>query len=149
MRVTDLIAKDHRTVHDLFLELDAAREPSARRTLLRRIVEELDVHAQAEEEVFYAAVRGVSRRVDDAEAGHEHLRAIVEEIEGLDASSADFILRAMQLKQSVLNHAAEEEGGMFMDAARLGLEELERLGARMQERKAALQTESRSTRKVA
>ena len=140
MRVTDLIAQDHNTVHRLFLELESAGPGGTRQELLDRIVEELEVHAQAEEDVFYTAVRQVSRRVDDAEAGHAHLRALVAQAGGLDPASMDFLLGVRQLKQAVLNHAAEEEAGMFLDAARLGLEELERLGAAMQERKDAVKT---------
>ena len=140
MRVTDLIAQDHNTVHRLFLELETAGPGGTRRQLLDRIVDELEVHAQAEEDVFYTAVRQVSRRVDDAEAGHAHLRALVAQAEALDPASMDFLLGVRQLKQAVLNHAAEEEAGMFLDAARLGLEELEQLGAAMQERKNVLKT---------
>ena len=138
MRVTDLIAEDHKAVHRLFLELEVAPADEARHQLLDRLVEELEVHAQAEEEVFYAAVRPVSRRVDDAEAAHAHLRTLVAQAEGLDPESMDFLPGVHQLKQAVLNHAAEEEGGILLDAARLGLDELERLGAAMLERKTAL-----------
>jgi hemerythrin superfamily protein len=138
MRVTGLIAQDHNAVHRLFLELETAGPGRTRQELLDRIVEELEVHAQAEEDVFYTAVRQVSRRVDDAAAGHAHLRALVAQAEGLDPASTDFPLTVRQLKQAVLNHAAEEEAGMFLDAARLGLDELERLGAAMEERKNAL-----------
>ena len=137
MRITDLITQDHRAVHALFLELERA-ESAARRGLLDRIVSELEAHARAEEDVFYPAVRAVSRRVDDAEAAHMHVRALVEAAERLDASSADFVPGVRQLRQAVLNHAAEEEGGMFLEAYRLGHAELERLGAQMMERKQAL-----------
>ena len=140
MRVTDLIAQDHDTVHQLFLDLETAGTGERRRELLDRIVGELEVHAQAEEDVFYTAVREVSRRVEDAKAGHAHLRALAAHAEGLDPASNDFLLGVRQLKQAVLNHAAEEEAGMFLDAARLGLDELERLGAAMGERKDALKT---------
>lgn len=137
MRITDLITQDHHTVHQLFLELERTRG-GARRGLLERLVNELEVHAQAEEDVFYPAVRAVSRRVDDAEAAHAHLRALVDAAASLDASSPDFAAGVRQLKQAVLNHAAEEEAGMFLEAFRLGHAELERLGGMMMERKDAL-----------
>jgi len=144
MRVTDLIAQDHRTVRELFERVEA-REHG-----LARLVEELEVHARAEEAVFYPAVRRVSRRIDDAEAGHRHLRDIIGELQGLDPSADDFVGRIRVLKQSVLNHAAEEEGGVFMDAAHLGLDELDRLGEEMAAKKQALQVSLRQGgRKVA
>ena len=148
MRITDLITQDHRTVHTLFLELEQAPE-GARAGLLGRIVNELEIHAQAEEDVFYPAVRAVSRRVDDAEAAHRHLRVLVDAAERLDASSVDFVRGVRGLKQAVLNHAAEEEAGMFLEAYRLGQAELERLGARMMERKEMLKGSAVQRRKRA
>jgi hemerythrin superfamily protein len=151
MRVTDLITQDHRTVRQLFLELEAraGQDSTAARALLGQLVDELDVHAQAEEEVFYPAVRAVSRRIADAEDAHEHLRELIAEVQGLDPQAGDFAARLRQLKQAVLNHAAEEEGGMFMDAARLGLEVLERLGAEFDDAKRAYATGDRRRQKVA
>jgi hypothetical protein len=148
MRITDLITRDHHTVHQLFLELERA-EGHAREDLLGRIVAELDVHAQVEEEVFYPAVRAVSRRVDDAEAAHRHLRDLVDAVTRLDASSPEFLGGVRQLRQAVLNHGAEEEGGMFLEAYRLGHAELERLGAQMMERKEALKRSAGSRPKRA
>ena len=141
MLVTDLIAQDHRTVQRLFFELEDARPPA--RELLDRLVEELEVHAQAEEAVFYSAVREVSRRIDDAEAGHEHMRELIQAVFAAPTGSREFAEALLQLKETVLNHAMEEEGGVFMDAARLGLDQLEVLGARMEEEKQSLRASRR------
>ena len=137
MLVTDLIAQDHRKFQQLFVELEDAR-PDAR-DVLERLVQELDLHARAEEAVFYPAVREVSRRIDDAEAGHEHMRTLVEAVRAAAPGSREFAQSVLQLKQTVLNHAMEEEAGIFMDAARLGLDKLEALGAAMDREKRALQ----------
>lgn len=136
MLVTDLIANDHRAFQQMFSELAEAGTPA--RELLERLVQELDVHAQAEEAVFYPAVREVSRRIDDAEAGHEHMRELIETTLAAALGSREFAAALLQLKQTVLNHAMEEEAGVFMDAARLGLEKLEALGAMLEEQKRAL-----------
>ena len=146
MRVTDLIAQDHRRVRALFLELERmAAGDGERRALLDRIVDELDVHARAEEDVFYPAVRAASRRIDDAEAGHEYLRSAIAAFRALDVECADFTLGVRLIRGIVLSHVLEEESGILMDAQRLGGDELERLGASMQERKEAL-TRSRGKR---
>ena len=137
MLVTDLIAQDHRKFQQLFVELEDAR-PDAR-DVLDRLVQELDLHARAEEAVFYPAVREVSRRIDDAEAGHEHMRTLVEAVRAAAPGSREFAQSVLQLKQTVLNHAMEEEAGIFMDAARLGLDKLETLGAAMDREKRTLQ----------
>jgi hemerythrin superfamily protein len=142
MRVTDLIRDDHRAVHRLFGELGQTppANGAARQELLDRIAGELEVHAQTEEAVFYPAVRRVSRRIDDAEAGHTHMRAVVGTVRGLDPSAPEFSERLRQLEQSVLNHVMEEESGLFLDAERLGGEELERLGREFAERKEQLRS---------
>jgi hypothetical protein len=137
MRVTDLITQDHNMVHGLFLLLERTQEPSEQRHLVQQIVQELDAHASAEEEVFYPAVRGVSRRIDDAEAAHEHVRTLIAEIQSGEPGSAEFVEQALVLKQAVLSHAAEEENGILLEAGRLAPEELERLGAAMEEAKAS------------
>ena len=139
MRVTDLIAQDHRRVREMFLELERMDAGDGeRRALLDRIVDELDVHARAEEDAFYPAVRAVSRRIDDAEAGHAYLRNAIAAFRALDVECADFTLGVRLIKGIVLSHVLEEESGILMDAQRMGGDELERLGAAMQERTEAL-----------
>ena len=139
MRVTDLIAQDHRRVRERFLELERMDAGDGeRRALLDRIVDELDVHARAEEDVFYPAARAVSRRIDDAEAGLAYLRNAIAAFRALDVECADFTLGVRLIKGIVLSHVLEEESGILMDAQRMGGDELERLGVAMQERKEAL-----------
>jgi hemerythrin superfamily protein len=133
MRVTDLITRDHNLVHRLFLSLERAEGASAQRELLDQIFEELDAHASAEEEIVYPALRPLSRRIDDAEAAHEHVRMLIAALEGEEPGTEEFMARVLQLKQSVLSHAAEEENGILLEAGRLSPEELERLGAAMEQ----------------
>ena len=92
MRATELLARDHRAVRDLFLQFQRAPldDGPGRQDLFDRIVEELDVHSRAEEEVFYPAVRQASRRIDDAEAGHEHLRSVIREVKTYEPGSSEF-----------------------------------------------------------
>lgn len=136
MLVTDVIVRDHRTVQMLFFELEQAG--SSGRALLERLVQELEVHARAEEAVFYPAVRDVSRRVEDAESGHEHVRRLIEVVRSHPPGSEEFLPALRQLKQTVLAHAMEEESGIFMDAQRLGLERLEALGDAMEQQRQQL-----------
>jgi hemerythrin superfamily protein len=143
MRVTDLITQDHNAVHRLFLTLERAEDASEQRGLIAQIVQELDAHASAEEEVFYPAMRGVSRRIDDAEAAHEHVRTLIAEIQSGEPGSAEFPAQVLQLKQAVLSHAAEEENGILLEAGRLAPDDLERLGAAMEEAKAAAKAGAR------
>ena len=148
MRATELLARDHRAVRDLFLRLERTPldDGSTRQDLFDRIVDELDVHAQAEEEVFYPAVRDASRRIDDAATGHAHLRAVIREVKTYDPASSEFTAGVRLVKRVVFAHVMEEEGGIFLDAERMGTQVLERLGAALAERKEAL---ARSARRAA
>ena len=140
MRATELLARDHRTVRDLFLQFERTPpdDESGRQDLFDRIVEELEIHARAEEEVFYPAVRAASRRIDDAEAGHQHLRAIIGELRARGPASSEFAHGMRLVKRVVLAHVLEEETGVFLDAERMGTQELERLGAALADRKETL-----------
>lgn len=148
MRATELLARDHRAVRDLFLKFERTPldDGSSRQDLFDAIVEELDLHARAEEEVFYPAVREASRRIDDAESGHAHLRAVIREVKTHEPGSSEFTAGVRLVKRIVLAHVMEEEGGVFLDAERMGTPALERLGAKLAERKEAL---ARSVRHAA
>lgn len=140
MRATELLARDHRAVRDLFLKFERTPldDGSSRQDLFDAIVEELDVHARAEEEVFYPAVREASRRIDDAASGHAHLRAVIRDVKTYEPGSSEFTAGVRLVKRIVLAHVMEEEGGVFLDAERMGTPALERLGAQLAERKEVL-----------
>lgn len=148
MRATELLARDHRAVRELFLRFERTPldDGSSRQDLFDRIVDELDVHARAEEEVFYPAVRQASRRIDDAEAGHAHLRHVITQIKDCEPASSEFTAGVRLIKRIVFAHVMEEEAGIFLDAERMGTPALERLGAQLAERKEAL---ARATRRAA
>jgi hypothetical protein len=75
----------------------------------------------------------VSRRIDDAEAAHEHVRVLIAQVQSEKPGSAEFVRTALELKQAVLSHVAEEEGGILLEAGLLPPDELERLGKAMEE----------------
>ena len=140
MRATELLARDHRAVRDLFLQFERTPldDGSTRQDLFDRIMEELDLHAKAEEEVFYPAVRNASRRIDDAESGHAHLRSMMTQVKEHEPTSSEFTAGVRLVKRIVCAHVMEEEGGVFLDAERMGTPALERIGAQLAERKEAL-----------
>jgi hemerythrin superfamily protein len=148
MRATELLARDHRAVRDLFLQFERAPldDGSTRQDLFDRIVDELEVHAKAEEEVFYPAVREASERIADAEAGHAHLRSMLAQVKEHEPTSSEFTAGVRLVKRIVFAHVMEEEGGVFLDAERMGTPALERLGAQLAERREAL---ARSGRRAA
>jgi hemerythrin superfamily protein len=142
MRATDLLKHDHAEVKALFhnFEQTPATNGNRRQELMDTIAEELEVHAQIEEEIFYPAVRLVSNLVDHAQDEHNRVRSLIGDAEGRDPKSQEFAAKVAELKSAVLEHVSEEEGQMFAQAERLGADELDRLGREMAERKHTLKT---------
>src|SRR5690606_29857772 len=76
---TDALARlreDHRRVEQLFAQFGRESQPARQAALASEICNELTVHAQVEEELFYPAVMAASPRPDDThvlwEATVEH-----------------------------------------------------------------------------
>ncbi|HEY0373111.1 MAG TPA: hemerythrin domain-containing protein [Thermoanaerobaculia bacterium] len=138
-----LLKQDHEKVRTLLESMEKAT--GARRTkLLGQIEQELKVHTQIEEEIFYPAFREASKKKDDQvmvyEAVQEHHMvdvALPEAAEG--ENNEDLKGKAKVLKELVEHHADEEEDDMFPRARKLmSREELRDLGERMAARKKEL-----------
>jgi hemerythrin superfamily protein len=121
----ELLMQDHRTVEKLFRKFGDIGEKAfqEKRKLTEKILTELDVHAQVEEEIFYPALE----EADDekyrsmvAEAREEHLVAknLMEELKALDVEKDQDIYEAKMkvLMESVLHHVEEEERKMLPEA---------------------------------
>ncbi|HVG25908.1 MAG TPA: hemerythrin domain-containing protein [Thermoanaerobaculia bacterium] len=138
-----LLKEDHRTVMGLLESLE--RATGARRTkLLGQIEQELQVHTQIEEEIFYPAYRDAGRKKDDQtmyyEAVEEHnvVKAFLPEAKGGANKEAEKA-KAKVLKELVEHHAEEEEKEMFPRARQvMERDELRELGERMAARKKEL-----------
>ena len=129
-----MLKQDHRTVRELFSEYgklgDGDREEKDR--LFREINEELTIHAEIEERLFYPAIRDV--KTDEAEdlvneAVEEHLlvKTLLEELSVLQPGEPSFDAKMKVLQENVDHHAGEEEKEMFPQAKKLPEEVLESL----------------------
>jgi len=127
--VTELIETDHREVEGLFSKFKQA--PS--KDLAVQICEELDAHADAEEQVFYPAVRAEVTGGDKlaAEGKHEHseARQLIGRIRNTE--DGDHLTELVdQLEQAITHHVHEEETEMLPKSRdAFGPERLEELGA--------------------
>ncbi|HEX6084778.1 MAG TPA: hemerythrin domain-containing protein [Thermoanaerobaculia bacterium] len=138
-----LLKEDHKKVMELLESLE--RATGARRTkLLGQIEQELTVHTQIEEEIFYPAYRDAARKKEDKtmyyEAVEEHnvVKVFLPEAAG-GANNEELKAKAKVLKELVEHHAEEEEKEMFPRAKQtMDREELRELGERMAARKREL-----------
>jgi hemerythrin-like domain-containing protein len=147
MDAIQLLKADHQKVKALLAELSGttARAVKKRADLLDEIRVNLKAHTQIEEEIFYPAFKQAGEK-DEAkmyfEAMEEHRAAgdlVLPDLLNTDTGSEKFSGRAKVLRELVEHHVKEEEEEMFKDAKKLfSKDELNELGARMEQRKGEL-----------
>jgi hemerythrin superfamily protein len=149
MRVTTILKMDHRMVSGLLMTLEMTPKFSAmmRKTLFDQIRNSLMVHTQAEEEIFYPAIRniafgGETSKVDEAYHEHQTVKDLLNQMSNMDAASDEFDGKLSELKQNIQHHVEEEENELFpLVNSRMSSERLEDLGERIHDRKMNLKTE--------
>jgi hemerythrin superfamily protein len=119
----DLLDADHKLVQKLFLEYqglsDDGAPPEARQQLAQKICQDLSVHTQIEEEIFYPRVRAAIK--DDSlmeEALREHAEAkqTIARIQGMSPSDAGYDDSVKQLFVAIMDHVMDEREQMFLKA---------------------------------
>ena len=148
-----LLKADHKTVKELFKQVEdtSERAKAQLQKLGDQICQELTIHAQVEEQIFYPAVkervqRGHKEEKDQVlEAYEEHAAAkkVIEDIQAVDASDESYKPKITTLSELIDHHVKEEETEMFPSVKELfDQDELVELGARMSELKAQLQEQT-------
>ena len=148
MKATDLLKKQHKEVKALFKKVENTENARERRRLMEEIAAALDGHATIEEEMFYPAVRGLETQkaeemVMEAFEEHHVVKLVLAELPQVDPEDERFEAKMTVLSELVEHHADEEEKEMFKAAQKLGKDELESLGERMEERFEALRGQKR------
>lgn len=112
-----LIKKDHAQVKKLFRDFEKEGDRHEQMRLAALVLDELIVHAKAEEEIIYPAFMRV---LDDVsivrEAGQEHHAAelLIAELVSLSQTSGAHLQPKMKvLRELVQHHIREEEGELF------------------------------------
>lgn len=115
-----LLKKDHATVKKLFKRLLDDREIDHARAddVFRRLREELAIHADIEEQVFYPALRdkGGDEFEDDVlEALEEHhvAKVTLAELDKMSTEDERFEAKLTVLREYLLHHIREEEATLF------------------------------------
>jgi hemerythrin superfamily protein len=139
VEATKLLEQDHKEVEGLFKKFEEAGDQAykTKQELADKIIEELTIHAEIEEEIFYPAVKSEVDAAEDevAEAVEEHhvAETLMEEIKGLTPEDEQFDAKVTVLIESVRHHKDEEENEMFPKVRKaFSSEELEQLGARLE-----------------
>jgi hemerythrin superfamily protein len=137
-----MLTADHKKVKKLFADFDKLKEEGSdedKSAVVDQICNELKIHAELEEEIFYPAVRKAiddSDLMDEALVEHAGAKDLIAQLE--DASPDDdlYDAKVTVLGEQIEHHVKEEEGEMFPKAK--AKVDTEALGATMLKRKIAL-----------
>ncbi len=147
-----LLIADHENVKALFKEaLDKESGDADLESLAKTIIGELKRHTEAEEKIFYPALKKKAIDADEDEAKDEVLEAYVEhasvkdliaKIEASTAADESYKAMIQVMSEQVDHHVEEEESEMFKQARELlGSDELLELGQQI----AALKESAKAT----
>jgi hemerythrin superfamily protein len=145
-----LLTADHAKVKKLFKEFADLKEGGGsaedKSGLVTQICNELKVHAEIEEEIFYPAVRKAiddGDLMDEALIEHAGAKELIAQLEDMSPDDELYDAKVTVLGEQIQHHVKEEEGQMFPKAKKAKVDG-EALGVQMTERKAELAAEMES-----
>jgi hemerythrin superfamily protein len=114
----DVLVNDHRTVEDLFVELESTGwEPQRLRDLVDVTVAELMRHAVAEEQYLYPTARTYlddgAELADRELAEHREMERLMSELMGTEVEHPEFEVLVVRLIREVRRHVRAEESTLF------------------------------------
>ena len=143
----ELLTTDHDNVKALFEQFETLTEEDGadddKAALVQQICNELTVHAQVEEEIFYPAVREAiddESIVDEADVEHATAKDLIRQLEGMSPGDDHYDATVVVLGEYINHHVEEEEDEMFEQAQAADLD-TEALGAAIASRKQELMAE--------
>ena len=148
MDALTLLKEDHQKVKKLMGELEKTTERGVktRQELFTKLVTELTIHEQIEEQIFYprvkqqATTKKVEEMIDESFEEHHFVDTVKEEIESTPFESEKWAAKFKVMMENIEHHAFEEEEGKLFPQVKKIFEpqELEDMGTEMQELKQQL-----------
>ncbi len=141
-----LIVKDHETVKELFDKYEKAESRREKIRLAATTVQELNIHAIIEEEIFYPAIRAHidHPKMNEADEEHHVARILCAELSVMDGSEDHYDAKYKVLSENIRHHIKEEEHEILPKAKGLDLD-FTALASKMQARKAQLKRDGLPT----
>lgn len=133
---TQLIRRDHKKVEGLFDKFEQTKKADGKKRIVDQVIQEIEVHAKLEEEIFYPAVRkqlGEEDLLDEAKQEHQQAKEIISELKKMRGDDGELEDKFSELVECIKHHVEEEEGELLpkveaseMDLAEIGEEFTER-----------------------
>lgn len=138
-----MLSADHQRVTELFEDFQSALESMSpeQKSLCDEICDELEIHSQLEEEIFYpAASRDASIRplVEESLDAHAEVKSMIEQLRNLQSNDPQFSASMLQLIDEVERHVDEEENVLFAEVEKRLGDQLVSLGHQLEKRKREL-----------
>jgi len=122
--VLTMLKADHKKVKALFAQFKEAR-PQQQEDIAQTTIQELEIHAELEEEFIYPAIReGIDddELMNEANEEHHLVHVLIAELKNLEPSDDIFKAKFTLLGELVKHHVKEEEGEMFPQAQKAKIE---------------------------
>ena len=138
-----MLVADHKKVKKLFSDFDKLEEKGSdedKAALVEQICNELKIHTELEEEIFYPAVRKAiedADLMDEALVEHAGAKDLIAQLEAASPDDDLYDAKVTVLGEQIDHHVKEEEGQMFPKAKKVKVD-TESLGVTMFKRKTAL-----------
>ncbi|HEY8160607.1 MAG TPA: hemerythrin domain-containing protein [Methylobacter sp.] len=137
---TALLRADHEHVSELFDKYEESHSSAKKKQIASQICDELTVHAQIEEEIFYPAVKRALKDhelIPEAQVEHATLKDLIAQVEGKEPDGEMFDAKIKVMHEYVKHHVKEEQNEIFPKATSTDLDMM-KLGAKLSERKEEL-----------
>ncbi|GAB3256220.1 hemerythrin domain-containing protein [Chitinimonas naiadis] len=139
----DMLKADHKKVQKMFKDYDkliGKGDTTERSALAGQICEELRVHTELEETLFYPAMRldeESDRLIDEATVEHASAKELIAQLSAMKPNDPLYDAKVTVLGEYINHHVKEEEEEMFPLAKARKLDLIE-IGEAMSVKKAAL-----------
>jgi hemerythrin superfamily protein len=141
-----ILTEDHAKVKKLFKQYESVKESGSaedKQAIAAEICAELTVHATAEEEIFYPAVRAAiddDELLNEADVEHASAKELIAQISESSPEDEMYDAKVKVLSEYIDHHVKEEEGEMFPKVRKAKVD-LASLGAEIEARKDELLAE--------
>jgi len=140
-----MLIEDHQKVQKLFKTFERTEDQEQQQQLATQICNELTVHTQLEEQVFYPAAREALDEeeidlVEEATVEHQVAKELVEKIKQSRPHDEEYCALLTVLGEYVNHHIEEEQKELFPQLKKTGID-FEGLGEEMMQKKQQLMSE--------
>ncbi|HUQ73308.1 MAG TPA: hemerythrin domain-containing protein [Burkholderiales bacterium] len=117
-----LLKQDHAKVKKAFKQFEKLKdqEGAQAQEIIAMVLEDLKLHTQLEEEIFYPALREVLEDdlLDEAQVEHNSAKVLMQDLERMKPGQPLYAATFTVLGEYVEHHVKEEEGEMFPKASK-------------------------------